>query len=150
MSVTLAAGVGNPDSGCDLLFVYGTLRRRSSHHRILQRLRARFLASGTVRGRLYDLGPFCAATPSAADGEQSAPVRRVLGELYHLQNSARDLKVLDSYEGIRPLTPGQGLIRREFTEVALDHGRTRQAWVYWLNQKPAPVRLISSGNYASS
>ena len=147
---------------CDLLFVYGTLRRGFSHHRILKRLRARPVGQGSVQAELYDLGAFPGARPAAPDFSvgspvdavapgpraQGRPVPRVVGELYRLQNPERDLQVLDDYEGFRPSDPGRSFFRRELAEV-LPCGRpAKPAWVYWLNRRVAPGRLIVEGDYA--
>lgn len=153
---------GRPlSSAGGLLFVYGTLRRGFSHHHILERLRARQVGQGSVRAELYDLGAFPGARPATLHAGAPAPVRlqperseqawpipRVVGELYQLQNPRRDLKVLDGYEGFRPSAPAQSFFRRELMEVVLRDRSARQAWVYWLNRTPMPVRLIAGGDYA--
>lgn len=150
-----------PHPVCGLLFVYGTLRRGFSHHHILERLRARLMGQGSVQGELYDLGAFPGARPAAGDAgahapdrvqaerkAQTRPVRRVVGELYQLQNPQRDLRVLDSYEGFRPSAPVRSFFRRELAEV-LPRGRAaRPAWVYWLNRTAGPERLMAEGDYA--
>lgn len=150
-----------PDSACDLLFVYGSLRRGASHHHTLERLRARLVGPGSVRAELYDLGPFPGARPATPDPDVPAPDKgqakrdaharalpRVLGELYRLQNPARDLKVLDSYEGFRPSAPARSLFRRELARVSRHGEVATPAWIYWLNVKVAPAWLIARGTYA--
>jgi gamma-glutamylcyclotransferase (GGCT)/AIG2-like uncharacterized protein YtfP len=161
MTLLASDDVRPPDAACDLVFVYGTLRRGFSHHHLLKRLRARPVGRGSVRAELYDLGAFPGAKPAATDtgvcasggvqarrNAQACAVRRVVGELYQLQNPVRDLKVLDGYEGFRPSAPGRGFFRRELTEVSLGGGTAEPAWVYWLNRTIGPGRLIVERDYA--
>jgi gamma-glutamylcyclotransferase (GGCT)/AIG2-like uncharacterized protein YtfP len=161
MTLLASDEVRPPHAACDLLFVYGTLRRGFSHHHLLKRLRARPVGRGSVRAELYDLGSFPGARPAALDAvapatggvqtrrsAQAGATSRVAGELYQLQNARRDLKVLDGYEGFRPSAPGRSFFRRELTEVSLGGGAVRPAWVYWLNRKVTPGRLIAEGDYA--
>jgi len=117
------------------LFVYGSLRRSApgKHHPFLRD--ARFLGVATIRGQLYDLGPYSMMVPSPSGG-------RVHGELYELHDAtaSESWKVLDDYEG------------REFKRVrvvaTLRNGSRRSTWVY-TSRKPPPqsARLIESGRY---
>lgn len=93
---------------CDLLFVYGTLKRGLVNHHHLGG--APFLGEAELPGvQLHDLGPF----PMAIPGE--GPAR---GELY--QVNACQLAHLDRFEGV------PRLYRRECWR--LPDGR--QAWIY--------------------
>jgi gamma-glutamylcyclotransferase (GGCT)/AIG2-like uncharacterized protein YtfP len=143
----------------DLLFVYGTLRSGFDSHRVLQRLRARYVGQGSVRAELFDLGDF----PGAKKLKTSAGFQRgcsleggttrtnssarVVGEVYRLQDPERAFKVLDDFEDFRPRAAATGLFRRAVTEVALPNGARVKAWVYWLNRVPGPTRRIYSGDY---
>ena len=127
---------------CQLLFVYGTLRRGSARHAILRRLGAEFIGEGSIRAELFDCGEWPGARKSAANHAQ------VAGEIYRLRNSARALKVLDKVEGFRPQVPEASLFTRETTEVVLLDGKQTPAWVYWLNRRFGPMRRIPSGDYA--
>jgi len=93
---------------CDLLFVYGTLKRGLTNHHHLGG--ARFVAEAWMDGvALHDLGPF----PMAVAGDGHA-----VGELYRVDGD--QLARLDRFEGVprlyerrlRPLSDG------------------RQAWIY--------------------
>jgi gamma-glutamylcyclotransferase (GGCT)/AIG2-like uncharacterized protein YtfP len=96
------------DSPCDLLFVYGTLRRGFANHHQLGG--AAFVAEAEIAGvDLHDLGPF----PMGIPGEG-----RIHGELYRVD--ADQLAHLDRFEGV------PRLYRRE--RRPLDAGR--QAWIY--------------------
>lgn len=117
------------------LFVYGSLRRSApgKHHPFLRG--ARFLGVATIRGRLYDLGPYSMMVPSPSRG-------RVHGELYELddETASGSWRVLDDYEG------------RDFKRVrvvaTLRNGSRRSTWVY-TSRKPPPksARVIESGRY---
>lgn len=134
-------------NGYDLLFVYGTLRRGSSHHHILRSLHAACLGPATVAGELFDLGRFPGARlvePKRA-GISS---RRVTGELYRLQNPTRGLDVLDRYEGLQPSKHEAPMFTRELARVQTQGGRAAQAWIYTLARRPAAACLIPSGDYA--
>lgn len=126
---------------CDLLFVYGTLRRGFARHSVLQRVHARYVGRGTTQGELYDLGEFPGAQKS-----QSASTR-IIGEIYQLPNPARALRVLDEIEGFRPRDPASSLFRRDTAAILLENDKQLTAWVYWLNREPWPTSRILSGDY---
>lgn len=118
----------------ETLFVYGTLKRRSSAHALLRD--ARFLASASIRGRLYDLGKY----PGLVRGR--ARESKVSGELYELSDAVAPilLRELDRYEG------SEFVRRRVF--VTLPNGKRRGAWTYLLRTRPAKsVRTVPSGRY---
>ena len=96
-----------------LLFVYGTLRPFVDIE-MAKWLRhaARYLGSGTTRGRLYDLGAYPGMSAARARGE------RVVGDLYRVSNP-RVLRVLDRYEAG---AHGKARFMRERCEVELDRG----------------------------
>ncbi len=125
----------------DYLFVYGTLKRGFGLHRVLKQLDAQFAGAGSIRARLYDLKDFPGALPSSV-GEH-----RVEGEIYELKDPISQLKILDQEEEFYPDSPRKSLFVREVTKVRLRNGLTREAWVYFLNKKPAGARAIPRGNY---
>jgi len=137
-------------NGCDLLFVYGTLRRGASHHHILQSLHARFLGPAMVAGELFDLGRFPGAR---AIEPTSAGIggRRVTGELYRLRRLEPDLAALDRYEGLQPSAFETSLFCRRVTRVWKQNvGGAAQAWIYCLSRRPAAACLIPSGDYSKA
>src|SRR2546422_685375 len=89
----------------DLLFVYGTLlpgHAPSEMTAVCRRLR--HIGPATVRGRLYDLGPF----PAAVLEDSNSSLRGELVEVdYH--DTWREL---DLYEGCPRPGEGDGLFRR--------------------------------------
>jgi gamma-glutamylcyclotransferase (GGCT)/AIG2-like uncharacterized protein YtfP len=137
------------------LFVYGTLRHGSGHP--LARLlatHARFVGRARFTGRLFDLGAYPAAVPAPEGGE-------VVGELYRLLAPEILLPLLDRYEGCTegpqerardtPGAPGSpgGEYRRERLPVRLEHGGTREAWIYLYNRPTERLRPIPGGDYLS-
>lgn len=74
---------------CDLVFVYGTLRRGGSNHFRMEG--AEFLATATVRGRLYQIDWYPGLIlDEAGDG--------ITGEIYQI--SPVMLERLDAFEGM--------------------------------------------------
>jgi gamma-glutamylcyclotransferase (GGCT)/AIG2-like uncharacterized protein YtfP len=126
---------------CQLLFVYGTLRRGFSRHKFLKAARAQFLSLGTVHGELYDLGDYPGAEPSPH------PRALITGEIYRLPHAEQALQVLDEVEGVRASSPGSGEYRRDSVRVTLRNGQMVDAWIYWLNRRHGWKRTIPSGDY---
>jgi gamma-glutamylcyclotransferase (GGCT)/AIG2-like uncharacterized protein YtfP len=134
--------VRREDGTGTLLFVYGTLRKGFRAHSIMQRLHARFLETGHVRGRLYDLGEYPGAVPSVCDAE------RVQGEIYLLPNATQAFRVIDRFEGFDPANSPSNLFERKQATVVLATGGRTQAWIYWLGRARPFGRRVTSGNYA--
>ena len=125
----------------DLLFVYGTLRSGCRNHGVLKRLHGRFLAEGHVQGSLYDLGEF----PGACMDESADA--KVHGEIYHLPNPRRALKVLDKFEEFDPERRESSQFLRATTQVTLMGGRRLPAWIYWFREVRGKRRRLASGEY---
>jgi gamma-glutamylcyclotransferase (GGCT)/AIG2-like uncharacterized protein YtfP len=124
-----------------ILFVYGTLKRRSRHP-MARRLAdsARHVGAGTIAGRLFNLGRFPGLKPPRADSD------RVYGDVYDLGAEAeRLLKEMDAYENAEspPPTPYE----REIAAVALDNGATVTAWVYWYRGDVREDQWLASGSF---
>lgn len=121
-------------------FFYGTLmtgfeRRRALALDGLLRFRGR----GTIRARLFDLGPFPAAVP--------APDSRVRGELFEFDDAGHVLAALDEVEGCEPADPDASLYVRRVVPVLLDDGSNLDAWVYFYNAPLGQAPVIPSGDY---
>jgi gamma-glutamylcyclotransferase (GGCT)/AIG2-like uncharacterized protein YtfP len=127
---------------CDLLFVYGALRRGFELHHHLVRLKAKCCGKGEVAGRLFGLGRYPGARPSGREDEW------IRGEVYQLRQPVRDLKVLDEIEGFNPRATERGVFVREMAELFLDNRERRRAWVYWLRGGVPTTRRIAFGDYA--
>lgn len=123
-----------------LLFVYGTLLRRSSHPmaRFLAEC-AVFLGEVKIAGRLYNLGRF----PGLTAGE---PGDWTYGDLYDLgERASTTLTELDRYEGDES-TP-EALFHRKLAEVICADETKIQAWVWWFRGAVRPEQRLLSGRY---
>jgi len=127
-----------------LLFVYGTLRRRCAHpqHAVLEG-NGEFVGEGTIQAHLFYLGNYPGALLSAD------PSDRVFGEVYRLgaSHAAEALQQLDKYEGIDEADPEAPEYRREMVTVRLADGSMLDAWAYVLNREPQGCLRILSGDY---
>jgi ribosomal-protein-alanine N-acetyltransferase len=126
---------------CKLLFVYGSLLRGFELHHHLVRLGAKCCGKGRVAGQLFDLGRYPGARPSTLKGKW------VCGEIYRLRRPQHDLRVLDAVEGFDPSALERGEFTRAMTMVTLEGGKSRRAWMYWLNRPLPRTRRIASGDY---
>jgi len=109
----------------DLLFVYGTLRRGGSHHRLLAG--AGFLGAW-ISGphyRMLDMGSY----PALVEGDGA-----MAGEVYRIDPDM--LPALDAYEGC----PGD--YRRG--SVDTPYGA---AWVYLWDRPVPPVPVVAGGDW---
>ena len=113
----------------ELVFVYGTLKRGLALAREMRRARGKLLGLATIRGNLYDLGPYPAAVPGRGT---------IHGELYAVPEPG--LAHLDRVEG-------RGYRRRLVTALGLD-GWKRKAWVYFYRRRPAHAPRLPEGRYA--
>ena len=129
-------------TGCDKVFVYGTLRRGLPLHHHLDAGVTELVSEGTIHGRLYDLGEYPGALASGK------PEDRVKGEVYLLQDVERQLQELDLVEECRPDRPHDGLFLRRVANVRMTTGGILEAWAYFLPKKPDKARLIPGGDYA--
>jgi gamma-glutamylaminecyclotransferase len=120
-----------------LVFVYGTLMRGHANHRVMDRLRARFVAPArtVARRTLVDLGPYPALL-------REGGACRVTGEVFEVAEAR--LAELDEFEGC------PDLYARETVEIErLDDGSTLEAFVYVLARNPPTrARLVEGGAYA--
>jgi gamma-glutamylcyclotransferase (GGCT)/AIG2-like uncharacterized protein YtfP len=99
-----------------------------------------FTGRGRISAALFDLGIYPAAIP-AHDGSA------VWGEVYEMLDPAAVLATLDEIEGYRAAEPERSLYTRILTEVALDDGRSLQAWAYFYNAPLGRAQRIESGDY---
>lgn len=111
-----------------LLFVYGTLMRGLSLHRLLEG-RAEYVGLARVAGRLFDLGPYPAAVRD--------PSGEVTGEVYRIAGPAL-WTALDSAEGPQ--------YHREEVTVRIADGGEAVAFIYWY-RGPLRGAPIPDGDY---
>ncbi len=110
------------DADCRLLFVYGTLRKGSSHPiAAYLALHARFFAEGKTRGRLLHLGAY----PGMVEPE--APEDWVQGDVFELVDPEATLAALDRYESCAGPNP---LYERRKATVTLSTGDKVTVWYY--------------------
>ncbi len=124
-----------------LLFVYGTLRPFVDipMTRWLKGV-ATHAGPASIRGRLYDLGPYPGLRPARRRQE------RVSGDVYRV--SAKVLLVLDRYEaGVGTGAPR--FVRRR-CELIRRHARSSLAWVYVYDRIVRPRARIASGDYRAA
>jgi len=99
----------------ELLFVYGSLKRGCSGHRVLLEARAKFICNArtTEKFDVEVLGGYPAAVPSSCGVQLE-------GELYEVE----DLSIVDYYEDVPEL------YERVMVEVVCRDGRRFRAWMY--------------------
>jgi gamma-glutamylcyclotransferase (GGCT)/AIG2-like uncharacterized protein YtfP len=131
-----------PDQTIYPLFVYGSLLSgfKSPAYEYISRF-FNLIGKGKVKGKLYDMGEYPAATPASEDVF-------IQGESYLIKNESEfswAIGQLDDYEGITP-EPGEvPLYRRELTSVIMDD-KTITAWIYWYNGSIIGKPHIASGD----
>ena len=124
------------------LFVYGSLRS-GFHHPAFEYISRyfSFAGNGKIKGVVYDVGPY----PGAKQNDESF----IIGELYTIKNEDEfdwAIAQLDDYEGVNAEEGEPSLFKRELTEVYLDNGEKKQAWVYWFNRDVTGKTIIASGD----
>ncbi len=120
---------------CNLLFVYGTLRRDSTHSMAaFLANRATYLRDASVRGQLFHFDTY----PGMRTADSSTDL--VYGEIFELHEVETTLVELDKYEAC-----DEGLFRRELVAFVSDD-QEGQAWTYFY-VGPESGRRIESGDY---
>lgn len=130
------------DPGIYKLFVYGSLRSgfKSPAYEYVSRF-FDFKGEARVRGKLFDMGSYPAATPSNDNSF-------IVGELYEIRNADEfswAIGQLDDYEGVSVEADEVQLYRREITEVYMNNAVTH-AWIYWYNGDVSGRPLIPTGD----
>lgn len=89
------------------VFVYGTLRRGGSNDINLRKPAPRFVGRASIRGRLFDLGPYPGLILGSVDSSSSSVegVVQVLGEVYAVLPALEEN--LDELEGLLPVPTGE-------------------------------------------
>ena len=120
-------------------FVYGTLKRGQTNYPLIATA-VRVATPATIRGRLYDVGPF----PALGEGEE--PIR---GELLTVDPAdvPRLLALLDALEGYAPADPAGSIYLRRVVVAATADGREVAAYAYFYNRDPAALRHLPGGEW---
>jgi gamma-glutamylcyclotransferase (GGCT)/AIG2-like uncharacterized protein YtfP len=127
-----------------LLFVYGSLLSGTGQRPVDRVLgeRAEDRGPGFIRARLYDLGEYPGAVPSAEPGD------RVLGRLFRLRVPAPALARLDRYERYDArCEPASEFLRREVEVRLSGYGPPVAAWVYYYNKPVSHRRRVRPGDW---
>lgn len=135
----------------DLLFVYGTLMQRCDHPvGALLRARARFVAEGSIRARLYHISDpddaanaYPGAVPSALDFDH------VHGEVYEIDGAAEVYEALDHFEACSPDWPEPHEFLRRRLPVRLANASPLMASCYLYTWDVTDAERIATGRYAS-
>jgi gamma-glutamylcyclotransferase (GGCT)/AIG2-like uncharacterized protein YtfP len=131
--------------GTDCLFVYGTLMPASGHPMALRLAsESALLGAATMSGRLYDLGDYPGAVPSAD------PADRVHGMAVRLRNPATSLRWLDAYEGCGDDDAEPHAYQRVIASALLKSGQAIDAWIYYYRWPLSAARHLRNGCYVMS
>jgi gamma-glutamylcyclotransferase (GGCT)/AIG2-like uncharacterized protein YtfP len=123
------------------LFIYGTLEPEIAPpgiRPVVGRLSREGQAS--VRGALYDLGPY----PGLVLSDRVGVVR---GSVWRLPEDSRTLAELDRFEGYDPADERRSLFLRRKQLVNLADGRPFECWLYLYNRSPGRAPRVASGDY---
>lgn len=126
-------------------FVYGTLRRGHSNHRVI--LAASETALFGVEARLDGYGLFDAGIPFVRE----VPGAAVVGELYRFapHDYPVALQHLDGLEGYHETSPATSLYVRTALTVCTVGGESVEAWVYVGGRSFDGVeRAVASGDWS--
>jgi gamma-glutamylcyclotransferase (GGCT)/AIG2-like uncharacterized protein YtfP len=131
------------DSQLYTLFVYGSLRQgfQSEAYSYISRYFT-LLGEAKVKGRLYDLGAYPAALPSADEFF-------ITGELYQIKNEDEfnwAIGQIDDYEGLDTEAGETPMYRRDIARAVLADGSQADAWIYWYNGSVEGKPVIESGD----
>ena len=124
------------------LFVYGSLRS-GFRNPVYEYLTKYFTLIGeaVVKGKLYDLGDYPAATATEED-------HFISGELYTINNPQEfswAIGQLDDYEGLNVEEGEIALYKREQV-IAYRKAEPHTAWIYWYNRDITGKPEIESGD----
>ncbi|MBL8149603.1 MAG: gamma-glutamylcyclotransferase [Blastocatellia bacterium] len=124
-------------------FFYGTLMTGQIRHKLLKPFSIKLIKDAKTYGKLIDLGSYPGFLLRDQDKERE---QWVYGELVELGNIEQAVTELDQVEGFSFFGDPDLLYRRALTNVYLDDGVQKLAWIYVYNQ-PSSERLILSGNW---
>ena len=130
------------NNGINQLFVYGSLRsgfRNPAYHYLTRYFH--LAGDALVKGKLYDLGEYPAATATEEE-------KFISGELYVINDPAEfswAIAQLDDYEGLNVEEGETPLYKRESVKAFIN-GRGSDAWIYWYNKDVTGYPEIISGD----
>lgn len=124
----------------DYLFVYGTLRRDTARHDLLQTF-CHYIDNGTLSGKLYQINQYPGVVMSHDASQQ------VIGEVYRINNPQQLFALLDDYEECSASFAEPHEYVRQQQTITLSNGHKLTAWVYLYNQPVTGLKLITSGDF---
>ncbi len=130
-------------SGCDKLFVYGTLRSSNASQESLRlKKENRYMGRGYLKGFLYDIGGY----PGAVYDEKAGTT--IAGELFMIKDIERTFQWLDHYEEACPEYDPNLEYQRILVPVKYGE-RIVKAWMYQYSKPTKGFQQIPSGNYSA-
>lgn len=125
------------------IFVYGSLARGNIHFSKFFN-EEQITSNVSVRGSVYRLEVGYSVISTQNESQM------VSGELITRQRSEILLSLLDEFHGFSFKTPEKSLFLRILTDVYMEDGSTKKAYVYSINplKLPKTATLIESGDWA--
>jgi len=124
----------------DKLFVYGTLLDEDNKYGIYLHDNSRFLATGKIRGKLYDTGEYPGAVLLSEGNEY------IYGSILQIDDPGEVLAVIDLYEGFGDDQPQPNEFVRVLTQAENDAGVV-DCWIYLYNLPVNGLYSIDDGKY---
>jgi gamma-glutamylcyclotransferase (GGCT)/AIG2-like uncharacterized protein YtfP len=124
-------------TAADRLFIYGSLlsgMEPPAMSDVVRRMK--FVCNATIRGKLYDFGPFPGVLLDEAAGVVKGRIVEVPGDCWDR---------LDRYEACPLPDSLDGLFRRIKTTARRDDGRPIDCWIYVYNQDISRAKLVETG-----
>ena len=131
----------------NVIFTYGSLMSTADvdvgrAERRQLRAAARLLGPASIRGLLFDVGPYPAAILTST-GEE-----RIHGEIWSLPTRRRWLlDILDRYEGCSGDSPLPHAYARKRVWVTTGDGHGRASWMYLWNRPLGTMSRIEGGRW---
>ena len=124
----------------DYLFVYGTLRKNTERHDLVQRF-CDYIDTGMVQAVMYQIS----YSPGVILTDD--PQQQVVGEVYRIHHPQLLLAELDDYEECSSSFVEPHEYVRQQQMICLSNGNKLPAWVYLYNHPISGKKLITSGDF---
>ena len=124
----------------DYLFVYGTLRKNTERHDLLQRC-CDYIDTGMLQAVMYLISYY----PGVILTDD--PQQQVVGEVYRIHQPQLLLAELDDYEECSSSFVEPHEYVRQLQMICLSNGNKLPAWVYLYNHPISGKKLITSGDF---
>ncbi|WP_300496725.1 gamma-glutamylcyclotransferase family protein [uncultured Methylophaga sp.] len=124
----------------DYLFVYGTLRKNTERHDLLQRF-CDYIDTGMLQAVMYQISYY----PGVILTDD--PQQQVVGEVYRIHQPQLLLAELDDYEECSSSFVEPHEYVRQLQMICLSNGNKLPAWVYLYNHPISGKKLITSGDF---